>query len=258
MNLATTAGVSAATQRIRDAFNLNRSKMTMMLARELGVSEVEVIRALPDGLSKELDATRWEELLRALEGAGSVHVIVSNGAVTLESFGEFGNFSTWGDFFNVQTKSLDMHIRYKELAAVFAVRKPGHMDGVDTLSVQLFDRTGTAAFKVFFTFGGKAHLRTCGSGSTGFAINSHGTELRQCLTKPKEIGARRETGSMFIDRECDWNPAYAALASGLVYLRLTGLVIRPLRIALVLTLIRTIRPLMTARTFWIFGRNFAR
>ena len=155
---ATTAAteVSALTQRIRDAFNINRSKMTMVLARELGVPEAEVIRALPDGLSKELDVARWEELLRSLESAGNVHVIVSNGSVTLESFGQFGNFSTWGDYFNVQTKSLDMHIRHKELSAVFAVRKPGHMDGVETLSVQFYDRQGVASFKVFFTFGGTA------------------------------------------------------------------------------------------------------
>ena len=43
--------------------------------------------------------------------------------------------------------------------------------------------------------------------------------------------------------------AYAAAVSGFVYLRRTGLVIMPLRMALVLTLMRTIRPLMTARTF---------
>jgi putative hemin transport protein len=141
---------------IRDAFNINRSKMTMVLARELGVSEAEVIRALPDGLSVELDAARWEELIRSFESLGNSHVIASNGAVTLECFGQFGNFSTWGDFFNVQTKTLDMHIRSSQLASVFAVQKPGHMDGVNTLSFQFFDTRGTSAFKVFLTFGGDA------------------------------------------------------------------------------------------------------
>jgi putative hemin transport protein len=148
--------VSDQTARIREAFNANRSKMTMQLARELGVPEVEVIRALPDGLSVELDASRWEELIRSFESLGSVHVIASNGAVTLECFGQFGNFSSWGDFFNVQTKTLDMHIRSTQLAAAFAVQKPGHMDGVNTLSFQFFDRAGASAFKVFLTFGGKA------------------------------------------------------------------------------------------------------
>ena len=141
---------------IRAAIARDRRKMTVQLARELGVPEVEVIRCLPDGLAVELDASRWEELIRRFESLGSVHVIVTNGAVTLESFGQFGNFSTWGPYFNVQTKTLDMHIRHAQLAAVFAVEKPGHLDGVNTLSFQFYDAGGVAAFKVFLTFGGKA------------------------------------------------------------------------------------------------------
>lgn len=144
------------TLRIREAFDRNRSKMTLILARELGIPEAQIIRALPDNLSVELDIARWEECIRAFEALGQVHVIASNGAVTLECFGTFGNFSTWGEFFNVQTKSLDMHIRHKELASAFAVVKPGHMDGVQTLSFQFFDTRGTSAFKVFLTFGGDA------------------------------------------------------------------------------------------------------
>ena len=91
----------------------------------------------------------------ALEGFAKVHVIVSNGGATCEVTGQFGGFSTWGEFFNVQTKTLDMHIRWPQLAALFAVEKPGHMDGVNTLSVQFYDRQGSAAFKVFITFGGQ-------------------------------------------------------------------------------------------------------
>ena len=143
-------------QRIRHAFDRNRRKMTVQLARELGVSEVEVIRCLPDGLAVELDESRWEQIIRRFEALGQVHVIVTNGAVTLESFGQFGNLSTFGEYFNVQTKSLDMHIRHAQLESLFAVEKPGHMDGVNTLSFQFFDPSGAAAFKVFLTFGGKA------------------------------------------------------------------------------------------------------
>src|SRR5580658_5004159 len=44
-------------------------------------------------------------------------------------------------------------------------------------------------------------------------------------------------------------------ATGLVYLRRTGLTIRPALMALALTLILTICPSTTARTFWMFGRN---
>jgi len=37
---------------------------------------------------------------------------------------------------------------------VFAVEKPGHMNGMATRSIQFFDQTGAAAFKVFLNFGG--------------------------------------------------------------------------------------------------------
>ena len=47
-----------------------------------------------------------------------------------------------------------MNIRWRELAAAFAVEKPGHMDGMTTRSFQFFDQPGAAAFKVFLNFGG--------------------------------------------------------------------------------------------------------
>ncbi len=142
--------------RVREALARNPGIMTLQLARELGAPEAEIVRALPDGRALELDAGRWEELLRAFETLGQLHVIVSNGAATIEAVGQFGGFSTWGEYFNVQTKTLDMHIRWPQLGSVFAVEKRSHMnDEVTTLSVQLFDRAGQAAFKVFLNFGGK-------------------------------------------------------------------------------------------------------
>ena len=137
---------------IRAAVAKNPRKMTLQLARELGVPEAEVVRALPDGRAVELDVRRWEDILRSLEALGGVRVLVSNGAATIEVDGQFGGFSTTGEFFNVQTASLDMHIRWRELAAAFAVEKPGHMDGTATHSLQFFDGAGAAALKVFLNF----------------------------------------------------------------------------------------------------------
>src|SRR5581483_7410887 len=130
--------------------------MTLQLAAELGVPEVEIIRGMPDGRAVELDIGRWQEIFEALPEFGPVHVIVSNGAATLEAEGTFGGFSTWGEFFNVQTDKLDMHVRYRNLGAAFAVEKPSHMTGVSTLSVQFYDREGHCALKVFPAFGNRA------------------------------------------------------------------------------------------------------
>jgi putative hemin transport protein len=139
--------------RIRAAVEAHPRKMTLQLAHELGVPEVEVIRAFPPQRVTELGIGRWEELLLGLEALGVVRVIVSNGCATAELEGQFGGFSRTGPFFNVQTASLDMHIRWEELGAVFAVEKPSHMNGVSTLSIQFYDRDGAAAFKVFLNFG---------------------------------------------------------------------------------------------------------
>lgn len=151
-----TSVIAPLADRVRDALAANPRAMTVQLARQFGAPEVEIVRALPAGQVVELDATRWEPLIRAFEPLGKVHVIATNGAVTLECFGQFGNFSHFMGYFNVQTKSLDMHIRPEQLAHAFAVQKPGHLDGVNTLSFQFFDPRGDSAFKVFLTFGGKA------------------------------------------------------------------------------------------------------
>jgi putative heme iron utilization protein len=141
-------------QQLRAAFNADRKQMTLMVARKMRVPEVEVIRSLEGDIAYELDSSRWEEIIRSFEDFGNVHVIVSNGATTLEAFGQFGKFSNTEGFFNVQSKSLDMHIRSWELASVFAFRKPSHTDGREALSFQFYDRRGESAFKVFLTFGG--------------------------------------------------------------------------------------------------------
>ena len=140
---------------IRAALHDHPSEMTMQLAKRLDVPEAEVIRRLPDGRSVELDLARWQEVFAAFEQVGTVHVIVSNGAVTCETVGEFGGFSVWEEFFNVQSKTLDMHLRYRNLGSVFAVEKPSHMDAGRTLSIQFFDLAGGAAMKVFLNFAGK-------------------------------------------------------------------------------------------------------
>ena len=163
--------------RIRDAIAQAPSKMTMQIARDLAVPEADVIRHLPDQRAVELDLERWQEMIQALEAFGKVHVIVTNGAATLESVGVFGNFSTWGEFFNVQTKDLDMHIRWANLGAIFAVEKPSHMSGINTLSFQFYDKAGQAAFKVFITFGSTA---------PDPALVARFHETRTHFTKPRD------------------------------------------------------------------------
>ena len=154
MSNAGTSLPAETVERIQAALRDSPSQMTLQLARKLAVAEVEVIRHMPNEYSVELDASRWEEVFNALPELGEVHVIVSNESVTCEVTGQFGGFSTWGEFFNVQSGTLDLHIRHRQLGAIFAVEKPSHMDGVRTLSFQFFDQRGHSMLKVFAAFGG--------------------------------------------------------------------------------------------------------
>src|SRR4051794_6570243 len=73
VNETASEGLSPETvERIRAALRKSPNQMTLQLARDLGVPEAEVIRCFPDGRAVELDITRWEEILRALEGLGTV------------------------------------------------------------------------------------------------------------------------------------------------------------------------------------------
>ena len=69
-------------KRIRDAVAANPRKMTLQLALDLDVQEVEVIRAFPPDRVTELDVTKWEELITNFRRLGTVRVIVSNGCTT--------------------------------------------------------------------------------------------------------------------------------------------------------------------------------
>ena len=124
--------------------------MTPMIARQLNVSEAEVLRHMPGSdLSVELDGARISDLIQELDQLGRVHVICSNGDVVLESYGYFGGFSITGGFLNVQTETLDMHIHHLRLKYAFALIKPSHTDLQTTYSFQFFNAEGRSAFKAF-------------------------------------------------------------------------------------------------------------
>jgi putative heme iron utilization protein len=57
-------------EQIQAAIRENPNQMTMLLAKQFGVPEVEVVRAFPDERAVELDAQRWEEVTRRLEAFG--------------------------------------------------------------------------------------------------------------------------------------------------------------------------------------------
>ena len=131
-------------RQVSEALERNRGTMTLQLAHDLGVPEAEVVRALPDGRAVELDAGRWEEIIRSFEGLGKVHVIVSNGGDDAGGGGPVRRLQHLGRFLQRADQIAGHAHPLAGAGAVFAVEKPSHMnDEVTTLSVQFFDRGGT-------------------------------------------------------------------------------------------------------------------
>ncbi len=140
-------------QRVQEYLEKNPRAMTLEMARQLAIPEANVVRYLPDNRATELDASRFADIMAKCEGMQNVHIIVSNAAATMESTGTLGGFSTSSGYFNIQSDSIDMHIRSGAIASAFAVMKPSHMTGTPTLSLQFFSEAGDSAFKAFLTFG---------------------------------------------------------------------------------------------------------
>ncbi len=137
-------------QSIREYFREDGSRMTMMAARKFGVPEQVVVEAIVGQMPvTRLRDGAFRELIEALPALGVMRVFVRSRAAVIESVGTFGGFSETGPFFNVQTDTLDMHILYDEIAAIFAVEKTGHDSTFATHSFQFFDRNGDAGFKAF-------------------------------------------------------------------------------------------------------------
>ena len=134
-----------ADELVREYFSRKPSAMTLMAARDLGLPEAEVLRALG---AKELRLDAFEPVMEALKVWGKVHVIVSNRGATMESRGEFGNYSRTGPFFNIEYKGLDLHLRPDGIGAIFLFEKPAHTDGRTTRMLQFYDRQGDPVMKV--------------------------------------------------------------------------------------------------------------
>ncbi len=143
------------TELARALIEAHPDMMILEVAHRSGLSEGEILSLLPAPRAVRLDHSQWEALLRELPQFGAVRVLVSSVGATMECQGTFGGFSRTGDYFNVQTADLDLHIRWRNIASAMAVEKPSHLNARPTASLQLFDGAGHAILKVFVLFGAR-------------------------------------------------------------------------------------------------------
>ena len=90
-----------------------------MIAKKAGVSEGEVFEALEGKTAWALDPARFPGIMDQLTHWGQVMVMVKNPYAVMESFGVLGGYSNEGEYFNIKTDEIDMHIKPEGIASVY-------------------------------------------------------------------------------------------------------------------------------------------
>lgn len=118
------------------------------LAREHGVTTLEATQMLPEANCRWAPASAFADVFAELTTWGDVLFLVHTPNIILECVGPIPPGTAARGFFNLSGKGpIGGHLRAERCAAIAFVRRP--FMGMDTCSIQFFDRDGDAMFKIY-------------------------------------------------------------------------------------------------------------
>jgi putative heme utilization carrier protein HutX len=127
---------------------LNPDGVLEQIAREYGVSTLEVVRNLPPDHRTIVGADRMEAILADITAWGDIVFIVHTRDIVLECKGPLPPGSFARGYFNLHGESpIGGHIRAESCAHIAFVSRP--FMGRPSCSVQFFNGEGEAMFKIF-------------------------------------------------------------------------------------------------------------
>jgi putative heme utilization carrier protein HutX len=139
---------TAARPPLAERLSRNADGILEQIARDYGTSTFEVVRALPAEHCTVVPGSRFEEILHALTEWGEVLFIVHTPDIVLECAGRVPPGSFGRGYFNLHGDSpIGGHIKAENCANIAFVSRP--FMGRPSCSLQFFNRTGEAMFKVF-------------------------------------------------------------------------------------------------------------
>jgi len=143
------SGKKGIKEKVMEMVSKNPSQSTGAMAKELEISEMDVIRNLPEDMVKEVSKDRFDEIIAEVSTWGVLTVIVQNESTILEVKAPFPVGTYGHGFYNLQSKDTPVggHIRTDDLSAVFFVSKP--FMGLESYSIQFFNNNGNAMFKLY-------------------------------------------------------------------------------------------------------------
>ncbi|BBB92132.1 MAG TPA: heme utilization cystosolic carrier protein HutX [Methylomusa anaerophila] len=126
-------------------------KVPSSIAAELGVSEMDVIRAMSFEDAQEVSAACFDEIMTAVADWGVVTLLVANEAAILEVKGHIPPGSHGFGYYNFKhgQSPIGGHIKASAIKSIFFVNRPYR--GLESMSIQFFNSEGQGIFKIFLS-----------------------------------------------------------------------------------------------------------
>jgi hypothetical protein len=139
---------AAARPPLAERLKKNADGILEQIARDYGVSTLDVVRALPAEHCAVVPGSKFEAVLSALTEWGEVLFIVHTPDIVLECAGKVPPGSTGRGYFNLHGDSpIGGHIKADNCAHIAFVSRP--FMGRQSCSLQFFNGAGEAMFKIF-------------------------------------------------------------------------------------------------------------
>jgi putative heme utilization carrier protein HutX len=127
---------------------LNADGILEQIAREYGVSTLEVVRNLLPDHRSVVDGSAFESVMQDVTMWGDILFIVHTPDIVLECAGPLPPGTFGRGYYNVHGESpIGGHIRAENCAAIAFVSRP--FMGRPSRSIQFFNTAGEAMFKIF-------------------------------------------------------------------------------------------------------------
>ena len=117
-------------EKVLEMVSKNPSEATSAMAKELEVSEMDIIRNLPKDMVKEVSKDRFDEIIAEVSTFGTLTIIVQNESTILEVKAPFPVGKYGHGFYNLQSKDTPVggHIKTDDLLACLLYTSPSPRD----------------------------------------------------------------------------------------------------------------------------------
>ena len=136
-------------KQVQDILAENPAILPAEMAKQLSVTELEVIQAMPSDMVTLIGASHYLDVLRDIKTWGELTLVIDVDGSIFEMVGHFPKGGEKFGYYNLSDKRspLKGHLKVDNVETIALVSKPFH--SVETRSVQFLSKTGRMLFKVY-------------------------------------------------------------------------------------------------------------